>query len=581
VSFQLLIGGVDKTDRWLLPGDRGEFDATLMAGERGTFHVTLYDLDGATGYRAAIDQTITLKQGGVVKLAGIIDDYVEDAFTELDTGLKTALTASDWHAYLDRVEFIGTIPAGTSLRTAAQQILTDSGLAAAPFLITLDAGAMGTGLPDGPLLTTDTTFDGSGKAGFDKLRALTSYIYRVDAALVLFFQEPGFVSCGYSLSDADTAIDGVVGTVSYHQSRATNYYNRVRVVAGPSGTGDAIVTTWPGNGVDTVFAIRGRDVPASSVWPGVINVDGVDWPLHGPGGAPGGNGIEWDYTVDDGTLSFLGTSAALALGATLIALTYVPQFPFTVLVADAGQIAAHGPYTSPRVLVPEVLTYVEAVAIGNAVIRQRITTPKVATVRTGKGMAYPGQSIALSFVQRNLTGTFLITAVDLQSIEEDQIEFTLTCVDSAELPETWLDFYGGTGSSATAGGIVASTGGSSTTIITGPILLGGARNVFAAPSPADWTPVPNWVPFVCATSTSLRLRAYAAAREAGISVEVRLYDMTTPAAVPGSTSAPITATVFTAFTATVAVLAGRTYRLEVRNSSAGHGVSAIGVLEGL
>jgi hypothetical protein len=354
------------------------------------------------------------------------------------------------------------------------------------------------------------------------------------------------------------------------------------VVAGPAGPGEPIAHVWTGDGVTVVFSLLDVDIHASNVWPGVVNVDGVNYPLWGPGEAPGGDGIEWDWSLNDGTLSFLGTSAAIATAATTITLTYTPLYPFTVTRTDTGDVATRGPFTSSFTQA-EILSYAEAVAYGDAIIRSRKTPSyKEVTVTTSSGPAYPGESIALSFAARVVNGVYMITAVDAFNDDDGSLRYTLTCVSGTEVGATWLDFWkGATSGGGSGSGAIVVTGGTTSTITySSPIHLGGSHSNAKDPNPAAWVDVAEGIPFVADAAATLQLRVYAWARSG--TVTVRLYDVTATAAVAGSTSAGIAANSFAAstpFIATIATVAGHEYRLQVLNSVGGAAVFAFGSLK--
>jgi hypothetical protein len=125
MSLALTIGGVDKTAFLWLPDEGGQVSGSLLAGERGSLRLVVYDLVGATGYRPALDDEVELADGATVIWAGIIDAIEESGFSDLDTGIRSVLTVSDWHAYTDRVYVAGGFNAGTSLRTVVQSIVAD------------------------------------------------------------------------------------------------------------------------------------------------------------------------------------------------------------------------------------------------------------------------------------------------------------------------------------------------------------------------------------------------------------------------------------------------------------------------
>jgi hypothetical protein len=437
---------------------------------------------------------------------------------------------------------------------------------------------MGSVFPNGPLLTATLTLDGTVKDAFNTLRQLTGFIWRIDPTKALIWREPAWESCGYALSDSD-GDPGVLGGVPSRQARATNFANVVRLTCGPTGPGDPITHTWHGDGSTTVFALAGENVHASNVQPGIVTIDGTPYPVFAPGVAPG-DAIEWDPTTDDGTLTFVGVYEPIAQGATDIVLVYTPQYPFTVVESDPSSAAPPtgiGPYTL-RASAPEILTYAEAIARAQALLRVRLEAPREVRIRTNKGIAYPGQSIALSFAERAINATFLITAVDVSNADDGSLEYTLTCVDGTELGESWLDFYKSDAVSSGAGTTVVTGGsGGAAVVLSSPVYLGGSRNTSIGSASGVFTPVPDYLEFVVTQSTSLLLRAWVAAR-AG-TVTVRLYDVTAAAA--AVTSAPVTSTTLTEVTATVAVVAGHRYRLEIAAGTSGAGIFGLGQLEGL
>jgi concanavalin A-like lectin/glucanase superfamily protein len=580
--FAVAINGTVRTAKVFVPEGAGAFTGELLTGSRGSARISLYDLVGATGYRPALGDTLSVAYGAIAVWAGEIDDTDEGPFenAEMDTGVKTDLTVQDWHALPERIDFVGTIAAGTSLRTAFATILV-AGLDV--FGIGLDAAAFGS-LPNGPNLTTDVTCDGSVLDAFNKLQALTGYIWRIDPVKVLKVREPGFESCGFSLADADTS-PGVIGAVRVRRRRTTNYVNRVRLTCGPSGPGDPITQTWNGDGVSTSFALDGLNVPASNVPPGVVVVDGVPYPLW-PVPTGFADAITWDYATAGGTITFTGTSAAVATGATHIVLIYTPMFPFVVTYEDPVDVlmppAGHGPYTL-RATAAEILNYAEGLAAAQALVRIGVSEPIEVTVRTDKGPAYPGQSIALSFAERGVAGTFMVTGCTMELAVDGCLEYALTCVDGTEAGESWLDFFKGRSASSGGGTIAVTSSGSggSSTIVTAPIFLGGSRSVGTLSGAATFKPVPSYTVFVASQSIGLTLRTWVASKTG--TVTLRLFDETTAAAVTSSTSAPITSVfpTFTEVTATVAVVAGHRYRLEIAGSVADTGVYGIGQLEGL
>src|SRR5258708_37702153 len=91
---------------------------------------------GASGSRPAIDDTLTLADGATTIFSGRSDDVEELPLTDLDTGVVTAITASDWHGITEQISYNISYNVGTTLKTILQDIVT-SKLASSG--ITLDA----------------------------------------------------------------------------------------------------------------------------------------------------------------------------------------------------------------------------------------------------------------------------------------------------------------------------------------------------------------------------------------------------------------------------------------------------------
>lgn len=102
--------------------------------------------------------------------------------------------------------------------------------------------------------------------------------------------------------------------------------------------------------------------------------------------------------------------------------------------------------------------------------------------------------------------------------------------------------------------------------------LGGSRQ-FAVESDV-WTPVPDYVTFVCTSGFTAKLRVETWTRQSGVNVAVRLFNVTDNVAVGVSDDVMSTAPVPVSFDANF--LIDRRYRLEVKAAVAGAGAYAIG-----
>jgi hypothetical protein len=432
--LKLTIAGVDKTRFFYLPD--GQLSGTVMAGARGSFQVKVFDTLDAAGYRPNIDDTISVDYDLDALFAGRIDDVEEESLTDLDTGLITTITASDWQAIPDQVVYSASYPVGTLLKTILQDLVTNK---LAAYGVTLDAAQA-----NGPALSAPLTVDKeSGTSILNRLQTLSGWVWRIDTAKKLRAIQAGTVACGFSLGDAT---NDVLGRVSWRKARATNYINKILLKIGT----EQIVPktdTITGNGVLTSWTLAYTPVPSSDggfiVSRGLVHEGAADLPL----GKFGVDPTTWTY---DPATNTLHRSSALGLGVVATFL-YQVQFPITVTYEDTVESAAHGAYEA-QIDAPDVFDKTEGLVLATALVRRGIATPKTVIVRTTNGGAIPGQTVPLSFAAHGLIATYMIVAVDVQSADDGSLEYTLTCLEGSELADSWLDYYRRSGGGVANGG---------------------------------------------------------------------------------------------------------------------------------
>lgn len=136
----------------------------------------------------------------------------------------------------------------------------------------------------------------------------------------------------------------------------------------------------------------------------------------------------------------------------------------------------------------------------------------------------------------------------------------------------------GVGISLSSTGADSGTGDVTVRQILGSVYLGGSRSISVAPSPAAYTPVPDYLDFVAPWTMTGTVRADIWTRNAGVTVTAQLYNVT-DATVTG-TSSGVTQVTATEVTFAVSLVAGKRYRLRILASAAGEGVFGIGKFEG-
>lgn len=441
MSLTLTIAGVDVTaSNWYLPGldQPGQMHFSRQSGGLGPCTVVVYSVPGAV-YRPNIDDTIVISQSGTDLYSGVITDVNESGLTDLDTGLKITITAQDHARVFNQVLYTQTYPTGTTLKAVLQDLVAGP---FAPYSITLDVSQA-----TGPTLDTMAFDNATGTAILNALQNISRYPWRLSPAKVLRMVLPGSEASGITLSDSST---DVIDSVTWRHGRSADYCNDVLVVAGGTTRADKTYTH-PAVPPATTQVNFVFPYPVAATY-GYITVDGVFTPI----GITGVDAMAW--TWDAAGNQIVASPAAIA--GTVVEQMASVQFPIEATASDAGEIAAHGTYTK-RFDAPTVFDINEAAQLAASYLRLGIETPRELTVRHRAGGAFIGQTVALSFAVRNVSGAWQITAVDAEDDVDAEVLYTFTCLEgAAETQPTWLDqarsVEGGAGASASGGTITGS-----------------------------------------------------------------------------------------------------------------------------
>lgn len=392
--------------------------------------------------------------------------------------------------------------------------------------------------------------------------------WRVKPDLELVTFVPGAVSAPFSITDADLKCSAI-----RIRDGARPPANRVLLICGPTGP---LTTTqrWTANGSDTEWEV---DIPAvPGGWQqGYVLEDGA---IHRTVSGPGGGGYyEWDDVDGRGKIS-VGAGSTPSNG-TVLEFIYTGQYPFRVTATSGADPAIW--YVEAR---PDVTDFAAGQQLAAAVLDQAAADVRELEIETDEDGLEPGQALTVNTALRGgIVGTFLIQSVDVTwAVGDQHWLYRVTAYESASFQRSpndlWRQKTGGVGGGA---GVVTVAGGGSSggaTVLASPVFLGGLReaSVPMGGTPS-WTPVLNYVPFYAAGSFSARVRVELRARDSGVEVTARLYNVTD--AVSAGESDPVTATTFNEETFVVAIQAGKAYRLEVITDTANKGCYAIGQLE--
>lgn len=341
----------------------------------------------------------------------------------------------------------------------------------------------------------------------------SDYIDSVSPLKVIRMFVAGSVSGPTSLTDALSNVS------SFETDDSTQTpANYVTCVFGPSGTGaEPIVHTWVAEGDETSFSLDGVNVPASAEWPGVVVIDDVSLPIW-PAGAGGANDIEWDYQTAKGTLTLKGTSADLIEVGTVIALTYLPTYPFNIIKTTGAS-----PIIEDEVKFPDETQWAPADVKAQQYIDQLVEEPRVFSAQTLEDGFDIGQAVTIDVASADAEDTSgIVTEVAGQANTSLFWEYTLKLEEGAVLqadPITasrrQLNVSGGGSGSVSI--VSAGGGGGSVTVLSSPFPMGGSRHR-AQPVGTTRTPVVDWLPFVAPADMTIVVRASVRARDSGVTV---------------------------------------------------------------
>ncbi len=250
------------------------------------------------------------------------------------------------------------------------------------------------------------------------------------------------------------------------------------------------------------------------------------------------------------------------------------EVPYVATASDGGPASL---LIEDAIRYPDILDAGVLDALAPQDLARRLLQPRTVTYSTKRTGLKPGMTQQLTIPAHGISAvTFLIVEIETKGESVNDVIRTITLVEGSLNAPDWREVYrtwagGGTGT----GTIITGSGGPS--IAVGTTYLGGSRNTSVAPSPAAWMPVPEYVPFTAQATFGGRVRAQIRARNAGVTVTCRLFNVTDSTVV--AVSSGVTSTTATEVTFLTGITVGKTYRLEVLSSAGAEGVFGIGVLE--
>ena len=424
-TYVLTIGGITKSLR------AGTPDIHEVADGINTMTFEYVSLAGND--RPENGDEVILTEDGITIFGGSIDGPSESYIVPGHAGIVTKCNAVDFNELIDRRILNISLPAGTleDFLDAIEPYLTDYG-------VTIDPSQ-----PTGPSLPA-LSFP------FMTLRdAVRQVIDLSNGWLIEITYDKilrGYQSSGEAApTSITTANRKAIGDIEV--TTAPMEANFVYVLGGEGLV--AVTDTFTGDGVTTDFDLD--HAMAANI--GGVTVNGVFETLSEVGG-----GGTWEHSTA-GVTTISRTSAPANGHA--ISITYTGQFP-TLVWADTGPAPAdlkEKIYRYPQVFDRDVMQ-----ALADELVDRTSVERQTVRYRTAEVGIHPGQTQTITVAARDLSGTFLITDVQIvQNTEAMRLERLVTAVTGTVYPGSPMDDVAswghGSGSATSSGSITVLTGG--------------------------------------------------------------------------------------------------------------------------
>jgi hypothetical protein len=518
------------------------FEQTL-----GSRHLCSIQWDDPTGtglHPALGDEVIATDSSGGRAFGGLVGSVRESGLTKASiVALTREVTAYDFGGLCDQRVVTANWSSAT-LKTVLLDLTSD-------YLSTFGV-SLSTSQPTGPNM---------GELSYDyrvltdvlnDLQTRSGYAWNLSYDKVLLLSTAGTRTAPAAINSTNR----VALQIEWEQT-IENYANRQYISYGPSG--DQIIDDyWTATTGQTAFPLHYSDVQA--YW--VVTENGVYWPV----GVYGVDAMRWTWDAASTTLYSTGST-----GGTVVLFHIQVPFP-QITYADA---AAHSTNPYERVNTLSALADGTDYAAAQALAAAQLTAVGDGTVKrvrfvTNQSGFQVGQVVTITLPDRHLSGAHLITSVigshDPETAE--RIRYEVECVSGDYSQGTFLDTYrqwggsAGTGAGVVIGGGVSSTGGAAGL----HAHLGGSRTVLIAST--AWTPIEDYQTFTAPVTGTYIFRTERAAETTGVTAQVRLWDITSTAAVTGSESTASASTGWLEATVSVSLVAGYQYRAEWLGDSA-------------
>jgi hypothetical protein len=440
MAITVTINAVDRTSKTLL--NQMTIDMTL--GSDWTATIPVRDtISTSSAYRPSLDHVVSIADGGTTLFHGTVTRVEDKPITGPHIGTLTVITARAKSQVVDQIVVNEEYAAGQTLHDVVADLRTTY---LAPYSITLDAG-MGTGAT----LEAQTFVDVTLREVLNHLSEITGWVWRITPSDVLEFFSVGTKTTSYSMTAANKESMGPItwdkGRQQYVNSIHLRYGTATVVSKTFTATGTGAISSWV---LDYDPATNAEGYLLSA---GYVTENGSYATL-----SPPSQGGMYTWTAATNTLT---RAAGNLPNGQVITLVYSVQFPLVVTVEDAGEIASNGTFAK-LFEAPDIFDKDAATELATGLLRRALAIPQWVHVSTKRasGFVMPGDQITLTFSDRTVSGSHLITQVRMGTIAKGTATYNLTCLSGSELQTTWTDqlrgILGSGGANAAGGTITGS-----------------------------------------------------------------------------------------------------------------------------
>lgn len=349
-------------------------------------------------YRVPVEKEVIVTENGTRIFGGTISKVVERGLVDQGShAIINEFEAVDFSELATRNNVDAVIPKGT-LKSMLQALV--------PYLsqfgVTLDPSQV-----NGPNVDIDLVGDNRTVAELlNDLAGLTQFYWQIDYFKVLRMQAPGTTSAPFNVVTGDGNQDG---DVQVEHPQVAGRANRIVVRYGEPGlvlkrdtfVGDGVTDTYT-----LTYQIDGH-VPGSnlgSVGYGYLDFGAGTESIASPPFAPP---YLWEYT--HATRQIRRVSGPVPAGV-VVSIPYDVQFPQTVVVEDAADIAANGLRTK-TIDAPTLYDKTAATTLANNYLQQYLGTPTVVRYLTSSLGIRPGMQQTIDIAVRAINDVFTVVEV--------------------------------------------------------------------------------------------------------------------------------------------------------------------------